>query len=165
MPRGVATLLGMTLGAQLAVAPVLLTSFGTIEWVSIPANMLAVPLAALGAGVAFLASAVALVHVGAASGLFLLGAPSAAGVLGVARAGERFTGGLVLPESGVVRVAVVIGLGVVVATVRWLVTIAPRRQDATSLPDTIAEPAPTHARAGQAPGSASNASANSQNAV
>jgi competence protein ComEC len=119
MPRGVATLLGMTLGAQLAVSPVLLTSFGTIEWVSVPANMVAVPLAALGAGVAFLASAVALVHVGAASGLFLLGAPSAWGVLSVARVGERFTGGVVLPESGVVRAAVVIGICVVAAATRW----------------------------------------------
>lgn len=131
MPRGVATLLGMTLGAQLAVSPVLLTSFGTIEWVSVPANMVAVPLAALGAGVAFLASAVALVHVGAASGLFLLGAPSAWGVLNVARVGERFTGGLVLPDSGAVRVAVVVGLGVAVASVRWHVRRVTQRRAST----------------------------------
>jgi len=123
MPRGVATLLGMTFGAQLAVSPVLLTSFGTIEWVSVPANLVAVPLAALGAGVAFLASAVALVHVGAASGLFLLGAPSAWGVLRVARVGERFTGGLLLPESMAVRMAVVVGMGLVGGVARRLVRV------------------------------------------
>jgi competence protein ComEC len=87
LPRRVAALLGITLGAQLAVAPVLLLSFGTIEWVSVPANMLAVPVAAIGASLAFIASAVALVHVGAAASVFAFAGPAAAWVLGVARVG------------------------------------------------------------------------------
>jgi len=87
LPRTVAQLLGITLGAQLAVAPVLLASFGAVELVSVPANMLAVPLAALGAAVAFVASGVALLSVPAASSLFVVASPAARGVLEVARRG------------------------------------------------------------------------------
>jgi competence protein ComEC len=87
MPRPIAQLLGITVGAQLAVAPVLLASFGAVELISIPANMLAVPLAAFGAAIAFIASAVALVSVPAAGSIFVLAAPGAAGVLAVARRG------------------------------------------------------------------------------
>jgi competence protein ComEC len=112
LPRAVAGLLGITLGAQLAVAPVLLLSFGTIEWVSIPANMLAVPVAAIGATLAFIGSAVALVHVGAASSIFVLAGPAAAWVLIVARVGARFTGGPTLPESWLLRTVVVALVGV-----------------------------------------------------
>jgi competence protein ComEC len=113
LPRGAAGLLGITLGAQLAVAPVLLMSFGTIEWVSVPANMLAVPIAAVGATFAFVGSAVALLHLGAASSVFALAGPAAAAVLWVARAGERFTGGPTLPDSAVLRAAIVAALGVI----------------------------------------------------
>jgi len=87
LPRSVAQLLAITVGAQLAVAPVLLAGFGRIELISIPANMLAVPMAAFGSAVAFIASAVALVSVPAAGSLFVVAAPGAAGVLAVARAG------------------------------------------------------------------------------
>jgi competence protein ComEC len=111
LPRAVAGLLAITLGAQLAVAPVLLLSFGTIEWVSIPANLLAVPVAAIGATLAFIASAVALVHVGAASSIFTLAGPAAGWVLGVARVGARFTGGPTLPEAALPRTLVVLALG------------------------------------------------------
>jgi competence protein ComEC len=118
LPRAVAGLLGITLGAQLAVAPVLLLSFGTIEWVSVPANMLAVPVAAIGATLAFVGSAVALVHVGAASSVFALAGPAAAWVLWVARVGARFTGGPTLPDSPALRVITVLGLVVVVSLLR-----------------------------------------------
>jgi competence protein ComEC len=120
LPRPIAGLLGITLGAQLAVAPVLLLSFGTIEWVSIPANLLAVPVAALGATLAFIASAVALVHLGAAASIFALAGPAAEWVLWVARIGARFTGGPTLPESPMLRALSVIGL-VAGASLTWRV--------------------------------------------
>jgi len=110
VPRAVAGLLGITLGAQLAVAPVLLLSFGTIEWISIPANMLAVPVAAVGATLGFIGSAVALVHVGAGSSVFALAGPAAAWVLWVARVGTRFTGEHALPESVLLRVSTVVAM-------------------------------------------------------
>jgi competence protein ComEC len=87
LPRPVAQLLGITVGAQLAVAPVLLAGFGRIELISIPANMLAVPMAAFGSAVAFIASAVAIVSVPAAGSIFIVASPGAAGVLAVARGG------------------------------------------------------------------------------
>jgi competence protein ComEC len=114
LPRPVAALLGITLGAQLAVAPVLLLSFGTIEWVSVPANMLAVPVAAIGASLAFIASAAALVHVGAAASVFALAGPAAEWVLVVARVGSRFTGGPTLPDAPLLRALVVLALVVLV---------------------------------------------------
>lgn len=107
LPRPVAALLGITLGAQLAVAPVLLMSFGRIETVSVPANMLAVPLAAVGAAIAFVASALALVSPAAAGSVFVLASPAAWGVLRVARAGERVAGGLQL--GGRIPLGVLIG--------------------------------------------------------
>jgi competence protein ComEC len=121
LPRSVAGLLGITLGAQLAVAPVLLLSFGTIEWVSVPANMLAVPVAAFGATLAFVGSAVALVHLGAAASVFVLAGPAAAWVLWVARVGARSTGGPTLPDAPALRGAVVIVLVTSVVVARALV--------------------------------------------
>jgi len=115
LPRPVAALLGITLGAQLAVAPVLIASFGTIEWVSVPANMLAVPVAAIGATLAFVGSALALVHVGIAASVFAFAGPAAAAVLAVARVGARFTGGPEVPEDPAVRLAA--SLALVLATV------------------------------------------------
>jgi len=106
IPRAVAGLLGITLGAQLAVAPVLIASFGTIEWVSIPANLLAVPIAAVGATFGFIGSALALVHVGMASSVFALAGPASAAVLAIARVGSRFTGGPEIPDVPGVRLAV-----------------------------------------------------------
>ena len=120
LPRAVAGLLGITLGAQVAVSPVLLLSFGTIEWVSVPANLLAVPIAAIGATLGFIGSAVALVHVGAASSVFALAGPAAAFVLWVARVGARFTGGPTLPESPSLRGVVVLGLVVAAWAMRRL---------------------------------------------
>jgi len=110
LPRAVAGLIGITLGAQLAVAPVLIASFGTIEWVSIPANMLAVPVAAIGATLAFVGSGLALVHVGVASSVFALAGPAAGAVLAIARVGERFTGGPEVPDVPGMRLAVSVGI-------------------------------------------------------
>jgi competence protein ComEC len=130
LPRAVAGLFGITIGAQLAVAPVLLLSFGTIEWVSIPANMLAVPVAAVGATLGFIGSAVALVHLGAASSVFALAGPAASAVLTIARVGERFTGGPDVADlrgMAGMRLAASVGLVLIVAvTVRWRRRACPR---------------------------------------
>jgi competence protein ComEC len=110
LPRPVAGLLGITLGAQFAVAPVLIASFGTIEWISVPANMLAVPVAAVGATLAFVGSALALVHLGVASSVFTLAGPAAAFVLQVARVGAGMSRGSLWPElslKGVVLLCIV----------------------------------------------------------
>ncbi|MEX0868646.1 MAG: ComEC/Rec2 family competence protein, partial [Nitriliruptoraceae bacterium] len=62
VPRHVATVIAVTVGAQIAVTPVLLSAFETVAVASIPANLIAVP-AAMGASVlAFVASAIAVVH-------------------------------------------------------------------------------------------------------
>jgi len=121
LPRSVAALLGITLGAQLAVSPVLIASFGTIEWVSIPANLLAVPVAALGATLAFVGSALALVHVGMASSVFALAGPASSAVLVIARVGARFTGGPEIPETPGVRLAVSVAMVLVLvgASAAW----------------------------------------------
>jgi len=102
LPRPVAQLLGITVGAQLAVAPVLLAGFGRIELISIPANMVAVPMAAFGSAIAFIASAVSLISIPAAGSIFVLAAPGAAGVLAVARAGASLPSAptLTLAPSG-----------------------------------------------------------------
>jgi len=89
----------VTLGAQFAVAPILIAGFGTVELITVPANMLAVPLAAVGSALAFVGSAVALVSVDAASTAFLVASPAAHGVLWVARLGETLPVAVALPEG------------------------------------------------------------------
>jgi competence protein ComEC len=117
LPRSVAGLLGITFGAQLAVAPVLIASFGTIEWVSIPANLLAVPVATVGATLAFIGSALALFHVGMASSVFALAGPTSAAVLAIARVGARFTGGPEVSDAPGVRLAVSVVMVLVIGGV------------------------------------------------
>ena len=119
LPRAVAQLLGVTLGAQFAVAPILIAGFGTVELITVPANMLAVPLAAIGSALAFVGSAVALVSVDAASSAFLLAAPAAHGVLRVARVGETLPVSVALPEgTGWTVVGVVVSLALMVVIAR-----------------------------------------------
>lgn len=62
-PRRVGMLAAVTLGAQIAVLPALLATFGEFRLASLPANMIAVPAAMLAAAVSFVASAVAVVSV------------------------------------------------------------------------------------------------------
>jgi len=79
-----------------------------------------VPVAAVGATLAFIGSAVALVHVGAASSVFWVAGPAAGWVLDVARVGARFTGGPTLPESTLVRALVVVpSIAVMLALPSW----------------------------------------------
>jgi hypothetical protein len=56
----------------------------------------------------FRASAVALVHLGAASSVFALAGPAAAAVLRIARIGAHHTGGPDLPESSLLLRATIV---------------------------------------------------------
>lgn len=52
LPRPVASLVAVSVGAQVAVAPLLVATFGAVPLVSLPANLLAVPLAAVASAIA-----------------------------------------------------------------------------------------------------------------
>ena len=82
---------------------------------SIPANLLAVPVAAVGATLAFVGSALALLHVGMASSVFVLAGPASSAVLVIARVGARFTGGPEISEAPGVRLAVSVAMALVLA--------------------------------------------------
>ena len=84
VPRRLATLVGVTVGAQVAVLPVLLATFGELALVSVPANLLAVPAAVVAATLSFVATALAVVHVELAAWGFALAGPGARMVLLVA---------------------------------------------------------------------------------
>ncbi len=102
LPRRVTELAAVTVGAQLAVLPVLLLTFGSVRLASVPANLIAVPVAVVAASLAFLGTALAVVSVELAAVCFLLAGLPAWVVLGVA---QRFStlGGIV----EVVRVSTV----------------------------------------------------------
>lgn len=61
LPRRLAEVVGITVGAQVAVVPLLLATFGEVPMAALPANVLAVPAAALAATTAFVGTVVALV--------------------------------------------------------------------------------------------------------
>ena len=115
LPSSLATLASVTLGAQLAVAPVLLAAVGEVPLASVPANLLAVPAAALASTVAGLAAIVALVHVGAGAAVVALADPPLRVVLAAAR----------VPDLPVVSVHQPAVLLLAVAAAGWL--LAPRR--------------------------------------
>lgn len=71
-PRPAAVLVSVTVGAQLAVAPVLLATVGEVPLASIPANLLAVPAAALASTIVGTGTIVALLHPGTAGVVFAL---------------------------------------------------------------------------------------------
>ena len=112
VPRRLATLLSVTLGAQIAVLPALLVTFGELSLASVPANLVAVPAAIVAATISFTATAVAVVSVEAAAALFALAGPGAAVVLSVA--GSLAEVGwhveLARPASVVAVVAIVLGV-------------------------------------------------------
>jgi competence protein ComEC len=96
LPRPLAAVLAATLGAQIAVAPLLLSTFGEVPLASIPANLVAVPAAALASVVVSLGSVIAVLHVGVAAPVFSLAVLPLHGVLWAA---DRFSSG------GVVSIA------------------------------------------------------------
>lgn len=87
LPRRVAELLALTIGAQVAVVPLLLTSFGQVPLASVPANLIAVPFAALSSAIAFIGAALAAaVHVAPGAALLWVAAWPARVVLWAASA-------------------------------------------------------------------------------
>ena len=70
LPSRLADVVSITIGAQVAVVPILLATFGEVSLASVPANVVAVPAAAVSAVIAFTASAVALVQPEVGAALF-----------------------------------------------------------------------------------------------
>jgi competence protein ComEC len=81
LPRRLAEIAGVTIGAQLAVVPLLLVTFGEVPIASVPANVLAVPAASVAIAGAFLAAVIALVAPGLAAWAFAAAALPARAVL------------------------------------------------------------------------------------
>jgi competence protein ComEC len=121
LPRRVADVLAITVGAQLAVVPLLLVTFGEVPVASVPANLVAVPLAVVTAAVAFPASALAAVHLPAGAALFAVAAVPARGILVVAHA-TAGRGGAADVAAPATVVALLAGAG-------WLLA-APRTRTA-----------------------------------
>lgn len=109
-PRPVAVLAAVTIGAQVAVAPVLLTAVGEVPLASVPANLLAVPAAAMASMVAGVGALVAVVHPPAAGVVFAVADPALRLVLLAART----------PDLPVVSWHRPVTLVVVAAVVTWL---------------------------------------------
>jgi competence protein ComEC len=94
LPARLAEVLAITLGAQVAVVPILLATFGEVRLASVPANLVAVPAAGLAAVLAFVGSVVALVSpVLGGAVLAVAGVP--AGVVLAAAHGFQDLGGVV----------------------------------------------------------------------
>jgi competence protein ComEC len=81
VPRRLAEVLGVTIGAQVAVVPLLLTTFGEVPLASVPANVVAVPAAAVAVATSFAAALASLVAPGVAAWLFVAAGLPARGVL------------------------------------------------------------------------------------
>lgn len=111
----------VTLGAQIAVLPVLLVAFGEFRLAAVPANLIAVPVAAIASMPTFTASALSLVHPGAGALVFAAAGPGAAAVLGTAR--------LFADVGGTIESARPAGVVGVLAAVVWLLAqrATPRR--------------------------------------
>ena len=84
-PRPLALLVGASVGAQLGVAPVLLVVEGGLKVGALPANLVAVPAAALASAIGIIAAIVAQVSVGVGGLIAALAGPPAAVVLWAAR--------------------------------------------------------------------------------
>jgi competence protein ComEC len=122
LPRRVADLASITIGAQVAVVPLLLTTFGEVTFASIPANLVAVPAAAVAAAISFVGSVVALLHPGAGGLVLAVAGPPARIVLAAAH-GLSDVGG----RADLARPATVLAL---LAACFWVLT-RPRSRIAT----------------------------------
>ncbi|MBW3577558.1 MAG: ComEC/Rec2 family competence protein [Actinobacteria bacterium] len=110
LPRPVGELLAASVAAQLAVAPVLLASAGEVPVAAVPANLLAVPPAAVASAIAMAGSLIAAADPGLAVPVFTAARPALAMVLAVAD-GLRWRGGVVSwqrPAGVVATVAVAV---------------------------------------------------------
>jgi competence protein ComEC len=112
LPRRLAEVIGITVGAQVAVVPLLLATFGTVPLAALPANVLAAPAAALAVALAFAGTAVALVHVEAGALVFLLAGLPARLVLAVAHTLEG--------RGGVVDLAQPVAVAALLGGCLWL---------------------------------------------
>lgn len=110
LPRLITTVLAATCGAQLAVAPVLLLSGGTVHPASVPANLIAVPAAGVASLIGGVAAVVSLVDVGVAGGVAASALPALSVVLATAHWFASDSG-----RHGV-EVALMIGLVVALAS-------------------------------------------------
>lgn len=72
MPRRLADVASISIGAQVAVVPLLLATFGEVPVASVPANIVAVPAAAIAAVLSFTGSVLALVHLELGAPLFAI---------------------------------------------------------------------------------------------
>jgi competence protein ComEC len=114
LPRPVASLVAVSIGAQVATAPVLLVTFGQVPLTSVPANLVAVPAATLARMIGAVGTLVAAVDVTAASWVLRLADPALRVVLAAAR----------MPDLPVVSLA---RPGVLVVTAGIVVWVAARR--------------------------------------
>ncbi|MDQ4130328.1 MAG: DNA internalization-related competence protein ComEC/Rec2 [Actinomycetota bacterium] len=114
LPAVIADLVAMTVGAQLAVAPLLLATAGEVPLASLPANLVAVPAAAAAAGLATAASVLAVAHPMLGAPLFALTRPPLAVVLGA--------GGRLRNWGGVVSLQRPVTLLLLAAVMAWILT-------------------------------------------
>lgn len=119
LPRPVASLVAVSIGAQVATAPVLLATFGQVPLTSVPANLVAVPAATLARMIGALGTLVAAVDVTAAAWVLRLSDPALRVVLAAAR----------MPDLPVVSLA---RPGLVVTTIGVVIWVVARRGGVTA---------------------------------
>ena len=115
-PSPLAILVGATCGAQLGVAPVLLTMEGGVPIASLPANLVAVPAAAVASAIGVGAALVGQVAP-AVGGVVAVAARPALGV--VLWAGHTFAHGVRLEPQDLVRPVVLVVVVLFLARRRW----------------------------------------------
>jgi len=114
-PRSLALLLGASAGAQIGVAPVLLGVEGAVPLASLPANLIAVPAAAIASAIGVVAALTAQLWEGAGATLAVLAYPALSVVLW---AGQRFADGPQLTVTQLLSPVVLAG-GAAVILRRW----------------------------------------------
>ena len=114
LPRRLAELVSITLGAQIAVVPLVLVTFGELGLGSVPANLVAVPAAAMAAALSFVGTVLAVANLELGAVFFALASPGSRIVLAAAH-GFGGVGGVV----ELARPATVVAL---VAGCAWLLT-------------------------------------------
>jgi competence protein ComEC len=123
-PRRILDLLAVTLGAQVAVLPVLLLAGGSVALATVPANLVAVPAAAVASVVCTAAAVVAIPMPALAAALLRVARPALEVVLWAARSLQWWG-----PTIGVAT-PLVLAMSVVVAG--WLVATAGTRTSRTA---------------------------------
>lgn len=112
LPDPLGGVVAVTVGAQLAVAPLLLVMQGAVPLASVPANVLAVPAAVVASALAGVAAVVSVVDPALGGVAFLPAVPPAAVVIRVA---EQFSG-----AGGVLTAARPVALALAAAVAAWL---------------------------------------------